>query len=129
MEQRDFRPLSEEEARRIFVQLVNAVHYCHTQKVVHMDIKLDNVMVDNKTGSVKLIDFGLCNFIEENGDIFTRKVGSEEYCAPELLEFNNSVTSYSGVKADVWCLGVVLYTLMCATFPYDLEVRVFFSVT
>ena len=122
MEDRDFKPLGEDEARRIFSQILNALHYSHTQNVVHFDIKLDNIMIDSKTSAVKLIDFGLCNFISEtSGDIFYNKVGSEEYCAPELL--SSKTTNFSGIKADVWCLGIVLYALLCATFPYDLERR------
>ena len=122
MEQRQFKPFNEKEARQIFNQLITAVEYCHSQNVVHYDIKLDNTMIDPFTGHVTLIDFGLCDFITvENKDRFTRRVGSEEYCAPEL--FCVTGDALCGTKMDVWCCGVVLYTLLSATFPFDPKKR------
>ena len=123
MEERNFKPFMDHEARRIFKQLANAVQYCHSQKVVHFDIKLDNIMFDSKTFQTTLIDFGLCDFIKQENDKFEKKVGSSVYCARELLD--DDVPFFSGTKVDVWCLGVVLYALLCASFPFDLEVRYF----
>ena len=120
MEQRKCEPFPEEDARKMFVQMAKAIKYCHSSGVVHFDIKLDNIMVNDK-GKVKIIDFGLCDFMtEESGDLFHKKVGSREYCPPELAYDN--VTSFSGTKVDVWCLGVVLYAMLCGTFPFDLVV-------
>eukprot|EP01115_Flamella_aegyptia_P010007 TRINITY_DN43429_c0_g1_i1.p1 TRINITY_DN43429_c0_g1~~TRINITY_DN43429_c0_g1_i1.p1 ORF type:complete len:219 (+),score=68.19 TRINITY_DN43429_c0_g1_i1:127-783(+) len=114
--ERQMDPLKEKDAKKMFKQLVEAVHYCHARGVVHLDIKLDNIMFNPATGVAKLIDFGLCDFItESNNGYFTRNVGSEEYCPPELLAKKRS--PYDGRKADVWCLGVVLYALLSTKFP------------
>jgi len=118
---RKFKPFSEKEASHITSQIVDALNYSHKAGVAHLDIKLDNVMIDPANHSVKLIDFGLYDFITEvNGGNFNRRAGSEEYCAPEIF---NTATNFSGVKLDVWCLGVVLYCLLSAQFPFDTKQR------
>ena len=79
-------------------------------------------MIDPKTLDVKLIDFGLCDFVTpQNGGLFSKRVGSEEYCAPEIYDTLN--TPFDGTKVDAWCLGVVLYALLCASFPFDVTKR------
>ena len=122
MQDGGMKPMKEKDARKIFAQLAQAIKYIHNNKVIHMDIKLDNIMYDNTTGRATLIDFGLCDFItEENGDMITRRVGSQEYSAPELLE--KSEKPFSGKKADVWCLGMVLYALLSCNFPFSPKKR------
>lgn len=102
-------------------QLLSAVDYCHQNGVCHFDLKLDNIMINPETHEVTIIDFGLCDFItEENGGYFQRRVGSEEYCPVELLEKD---TLYNGAKVDVFCLGVVLFAILSATFPFDVKKR------
>ena len=77
-------------------------------------------MIDPKTLKVKLIDFGLCNFITINNfGQFCQKVGSAEYWPAEFFADN----TYCGVKVDVWCLGMVLFCLLNASFPYDPNTR------
>ena len=124
MEQRKLKPLKEKEARKIMIQLFKAVQYSHSRNVVHLDIKLDNIMIEPKSGHVTLIDFGLCDFItEQNSGFIKRRVGSKEYCAAELLTSQSE--SYDATKVDVWCLGVVLYTLISSKFPFNPKVSLF----
>lgn len=79
-------------------------------------------MIDPITHQVTLIDFGLCDYItQENNGAFTRRVGSEEYCPVELLE--KSENPFNGTKVDIFCMGVVLYAMMSATFPFDIKKR------
>jgi len=119
---RKFNPFTEKEAKHISTQLVYALLHSHNNGVVHLDVKLDNIMINPVNHSVKLIDFGLCDFItEKNGDNFNRRVGSEEYCAPEILSTGSQ--AFSGIKLDVWCLGVVLYCFLSAQFPFDTKRR------
>jgi serine/threonine protein kinase len=121
-DKRSFKPFSEKEAKKLFKQLLDAIAYTHKQGVVHLDIKLDNIMIEHETQKITLIDYGLCDYItEENKGQFNRRVGSEEYCPAELLDRRDS--SFSGAKVDVWCLGVVLYTLLNASFPFDPKKR------
>ena len=118
MDQRDLKGISEMSARYIMKQLFSAVKYSHDNGVVHLDIKLENVMIQPSNGTVKLIDFGLCDFIKEDGsELFARFDGSDDYLAAELIRNTNQ--PYSGTKVDVWCLGVVLFGLLSGSFPFN----------
>ena len=118
MDRRNLKGLPEKAARHIMSQLFSTVKYCHDNEVVHLDIKLENIMIESITGYVQLIDFGLCDFITpERGDRFSRLNGSEDYLAAEMLE--NPEQPYSGTKVDVWCLGICLFGLMSGSFPFN----------
>lgn len=122
LQSRKMKAVDEKKARKIITQIAEAVKHCHDNKVIHMDIKLDNIMYNRKTKQATLIDFGLCDFItEEKGDSMTRRVGSPEYCPPELL--TKTSETFSGCKVDVWCLGMVLYALLSCTFPFNPKKR------
>jgi len=118
-ERRHFRSFTEREARSIIKQLVSALLHCHQLGVYHNDVKLDNIMINPYDATVKLIDFGLCHIGRD--DRFTERVGSEHYLSPEIME--PGWTSFSGTKTDVWCLGVVLYALLGASFPFNIAER------
>lgn len=96
--------------KNYFKQLCEAVQYLHSRDLIHGDIKLENVLLCGQT--VKLGDFGLakrsCEALGEFGTV--------EYAAPELITRNVEVDPF---KADMWALGVVLYTLMYREFPFD----------
>jgi len=120
MEDRDFQPLMETVARSIFLQLLDAVEYCHERGVSHKDLKLENVMID-KQARVSLIDFGLCEFLgKESKRISKSYVGTPEYVAPEILQ----LIPFDPYKADVFTLGEILWCLLTGTLPFDLEYRV-----
>ena len=100
-------------------QLADALLFCHEKKVVHRDVKLQNVLVDHNY-HIKLIDFGLsavCNKVEEMEKL-DRLCGSPFYVPPELYDGH-----YDGTKTDVWSLGILLYVLTAKKFPYDNKER------
>lgn len=104
--------MDEVECRKIFVQVAEALHHLHTKaKVVHRDIKDENVILDGE-GNIKLIDFGSAAYIK-NGpfDVF---VGTIDYAAPEVL----AGKSYRGKEQDVWALGILLYTIVYKENPF-----------
>uniref|UniRef100_A0A914D6B2 non-specific serine/threonine protein kinase n=1 Tax=Acrobeloides nanus TaxID=290746 RepID=A0A914D6B2_9BILA len=103
---------SEDEARRLFQQIVSAVAYCHASGVVHRDLKAENLLLD-KENNIKLIDFGFSNY-QKNDSLLSTWCGSPPYAAPELLLGQE----YDGRMSDVWSLGVVLYILVTAGFPF-----------
>eukprot|EP00118_Oscarella_pearsei_P029033 m.3504 g.3504 ORF g.3504 m.3504 type:complete len:509 (+) comp9494_c0_seq1:940-2466(+) len=105
--------LSEAEARHIFRQVVSAVHYCHKNGVTHRDLKLENILLDENK-NVKLIDFGLSNTFTPEGCLSTF-CGSPLYAAPEMIRG----IKYVGPEVDCWSLGVLLYTLVCGSMPFD----------
>ncbi|XP_027249312.1 sperm motility kinase X-like [Cricetulus griseus] len=104
--------LQEEQAQHIFTQLVCAVHYCHVNGIAHRDIKLDNILLDAK-GNIKLCDFGLATRVTL-GQGTKGFCGTLEYCAPELF----SGKEYDAKAVDIWSMGVVLYTMVTASFPF-----------
>jgi len=118
LESRGFVPLKEKDARTIFVDLINSLVFCHSKGVSHRDIKLENILIDPTTKTATLIDFGLCEFTEE-GELSARYCGSPDYVASEVLERKQ----YCPFTADVFSLGVCLYTLLFAEFPFCNKAR------
>lgn len=107
------KKIAEGLAKKYFVQVLNALHYCHMYNIVHRDIKIENILIDKNDNAV-LIDFGLANFYEKEGFLGTF-CGSLYFAAPELLSGN----LYKGPEVDVWSLGVVLYVMICGRVPFD----------
>jgi len=104
--------VSEDDGRIIFHQLVDAVASFHSQGIAHRDLKLDNIMINLKL-QTKIIDFGLSE--TSNAHRCLDKVGTDEYCAPEVA----NKKPYNGFRADIWSLGVVLYATLFGTFPFS----------
>ena len=106
--------LKEDKIKEIFKQLCSAVEYLHDCDLVHGDIKLENILVNGD--EIKLSDFGLARKILAGEKDSNFNCGTVEYAAPELLQ-NDSVEV--PFKADIWSLGVVLYSLLYRRFPFD----------
>ncbi|KAF9175187.1 NUAK SNF1-like kinase 1 [Mortierella sp. AD011] len=105
--------LEEKEARRIFQQIVLAIHYCHENNVVHRDLKPENILLDSEK-NVRVVDFGFGSNWHKDRHL-TTYCGSPFYAAPEMV----SGTPYIGPETDVWSLGVILYVLVCGRLPFD----------
>uniref|UniRef100_A0A8R7U270 non-specific serine/threonine protein kinase n=1 Tax=Triticum urartu TaxID=4572 RepID=A0A8R7U270_TRIUA len=105
--------LQEDEARRIFQQIISSVEYCHRNMVVHRDLKPENLLLDSEY-NVKLVDFGLSNVMHD-GHFLKTSCGSLNYAAPELISGN----LYAGPEVDVWSCGVILYALLCGRVPFE----------
>jgi serine/threonine protein kinase len=106
--------LKEDEARRLFCQLVDGIGHCHEQMVVHRDIKPENILMD-ADGNLKIADFGFSSRWCK-GEFLTQSCGSPDYAAPELLYRG---CKYEGPETDVWSCGVVLYVLLCGCLPFQ----------
>lgn len=110
---------SEADARRIIVQILRAVEYLHSKKVVHRDIKLENILMSDRSpkATVKLIDFGLSRLPQDGSEMRTI-CGSPLYVAPEILDMNLSDTAYTPA-VDMWSVGVILFILLSGYSPFD----------
>ncbi|XP_042041349.1 SNF1-related protein kinase catalytic subunit alpha KIN10-like [Salvia splendens] len=104
--------LQEDEARHYFQQIIAGVEYCHRNNVVHRDLKLENLLLDEK-GNVKIADFGLSNIMKD-GNLLRTACGSPNYAAPEII----SAQPY-GPEVDIWSCGIILYALLCGALPFD----------
>ncbi|KAH6779560.1 SNF1 kinase-like protein 10 [Perilla frutescens var. hirtella] len=105
--------LHEDEARRLFQQIISGVDYCHRHLVVHRDLKPENLLLDSEH-NVKIADFGLGNIMRD-GHFLKTCCGSPNYAAPELI----SRQLYAGPEVDVWSCGVILYALLSGRLPFD----------
>ncbi|XP_059665839.1 CBL-interacting serine/threonine-protein kinase 23-like isoform X1 [Cornus florida] len=108
--------LKEDEARKYFQQLINAVDYCHSRGVFHRDLKPENLLLD-ANGVLKVSDFGLSALpqqFREDGLLHTT-CGTPNYVAPEVI--NNK--GYDGARADLWSCGVILFVLMAGYLPFE----------
>ncbi|XP_072369537.1 hormonally up-regulated neu tumor-associated kinase homolog A [Scyliorhinus torazame] len=113
----DRKILEEAEVRRYIKQLTLAVEHVHRAGVVHRDLKIENLLLDEKN-NLKLIDFGLsnCAGILGYSDPFSTQCGSPAYAAPELL----ACKKY-GPKVDIWSIGVNTYAMLTGTLPFTVE--------
>jgi len=116
--------------RRVFAELVGAVGYLHERRIVHRDIKLENVLVNIPVPElassldrdwttypypvITLADLGLSRRIADDEKLETR-CGSDDYAAPEVIMGQ----AYDGRATDAWSLGVLLYALLEGRLPFD----------
>jgi len=110
---REHRRLSEQEACRLFVQIVQGLQHCHMSGIVHRDVKLDNLLIDEEK-NIKIVDFGFSVSFKP-GQKLRKACGSPSYAAPEIV----ARRPYSPTGVDVWSLGVVLYAMVCGYFPFQ----------
>ena len=107
--------ISENSSKIIFKQLIKGLQYIHNKKIVHRDIKLDNILID-LTNTVKICDFGVSRILQK-GDIMYEHCGTPAYIAPEIFRDEG----YEGFSCDIWSAGVTLYYMLAGSQPFKAE--------
>ena len=125
-------PFTQEIVQHIMTQIVNGLRYLHNSKILHRDIKLDNLLLDfeNKDdlenlnilkAKVKIIDFGFARFLEDN-TLAESTLGSPIYMDPQILQKLNKIDNNTSFgydqKADIWSLGAVCYEMLIGSPPF-----------
>ena len=111
----DLGNYTEEDAKCIAKQLLDALAYMHMNNVTHRDLKLENLLLarPNDISSVVIADFGLARKTRSARQVFSTQCGTPSYVAPEIL-----LGKPYSPAVDVWSMGVILYTLLIGSFPF-----------
>ena len=104
--------IGEAEARKFLYQTLAGLKFCHTNNIIHRDMKLENLLLDEDL-NIKIIDFGLSAIVVP-GKRLRVHCGSPSYAAPEIV----SRRDYDGPPVDVWSLGVVLFAMTAGYLPF-----------
>jgi len=105
----------DELAKKVFLQILDAVGHCHSLGIYHRDLKPENVLVSDQGETVKLADFGLATSSERSEEY---GCGSTFYMSPECLDPSSRRPFYYCAPNDVWSLGVILVNLTCGRNPW-----------
>jgi len=101
------------------IQIVNAVRHMHAHRVIHRDLKLQNLLLDSEM-NIKIGDFGLSISLDGDpdqiGQISKYKCGTPNYVAPEMI----TRPYYSTFASDVWCIGVIMFALVERRAPFHM---------
>ncbi len=108
------KKLTELEVQCYALQIIKALKYLHSHRVIHRDLKLGNLFISEKM-EIKVGDFGLATKLEFDGERKRTVCGTPNYIAPEILE---GKTGHS-FEVDIWSLGVIMYTLIIGKPPFE----------
>lgn len=105
--------LSELQSRPLFLQILKAVQLLHTKKIVHLDLKTENILI-NSNLKILLCDLGQAREIKTPKELHSGITGTESYRAPEIIQ----ASRYEGELADMYSLGVILFIMLLGCPPY-----------
>ena len=108
--------LNEDEAKKIFKQIYEAVCYIHSRNIIHRDLKPNNILfLDKERTHIVIIDFGISGM--SNGNQKEKiKAGTTRFLPPEIV---GSDEFSSNQKIDIWALGVILYLMVQGCYPFN----------
>lgn len=107
--------ISEPEVRFFMVQIVGAIKYLHSRRVIHRDLKLGNIFFDPEM-NLKIGDFGLASVLPSNDSRKYTICGTPNYIAPEVLGGKSVGHSF---EVDIWAIGIMMYALLVGKPPFQ----------
>jgi polo-like kinase 1 len=110
------KTLTELETQCYSAQIIRALKYLHSHRIIHRDLKLGNLFLTDKM-ELKVGDFGLATKLEFEGERKRTVCGTPNYIAPEILD---GKTGHS-YEVDIWSLGVIIYTLVIGKPPFETQ--------
>ena len=113
------RKLSEKTAKYLFKQIILGIQHIHSHKIVHRDIKLENILID-LNNNIKICDFGIGKILTYKKQLLYDKCGTPMYMAPEIL-LSSKNHGYEGYPVDIWSAGISLYIMLSGTLPFNLK--------
>ena len=108
--------LTEIEVQNYIFQLIQGLHYLHSCKIIHRDIKPNNLLLDDKL-ELKIADFGLSKKLSE-GQKLKEQLGTQVYMAPEIWKLSEEGYSF---EVDIWSLGITMYQLLTGELPFKVK--------
>ena len=104
----------EEKSAFYYYQLISGVDYLHSKNICHRDLKPENLLL-NDENELKIIDFGLSNYFNEDCKLLRTPCGSPCYASPEMILGKD----YDGFRIDIWSSGIILYAMLCGYLPFE----------
>lgn len=109
-----YKTIPELQALQIFYEIVCVLHDIHQQNIAHRDLRLENILYNNQSGKVVLINFGLSRYVINDSVCICDHRGSSAYISPDVLKRR----PYNPKSSDCWALGIILYTMLFGKFPF-----------
>ncbi len=109
-----YPPMPPQNARRIILELLDALGAAHARGIVHRDLKPENVFLAGPTEKVKLLDFGIAKVLQTTRTAAGAMLGTVTYMAPEQLTDSSTVDA----RADLWAVGVIFYEMLAGRMPF-----------
>ena len=127
------KPFTQEIVQHIMRQIVSAIQYLHHNKILHRDLKLDNILLHFESeedkqnfnllkSQVKVIDFGFARYLENEGlaqSILGSPINMDPQILAKMRKIDNNQSFGYDQKADIWSLGTVCYEILIGTPPFD----------
>lgn len=114
--------LSESQVRKMMWQILNAIQGLHAKNVIHRDVKMENLLLDNDL-RLKITDFGFAQHLNNKNSKLYDLCGTVSYMSPEMLKSNidsdnGRIPNGYSLPVDIWACGVIMYTLFMGRAPF-----------
>ena len=113
------RKLSEKISKCLFRQIIQGIQHIHSKKIVHRDIKLENILID-LNNNIKICDFGIGIMLDSEDELIHDQCGTPMYMAPEII-LNSKKGGYKGYPVDIWSAGIALYIMLSGMLPFTFK--------